>query len=158
GLIDAGGRQLTLGYATFGALRVTRKVYSPLSGGFVRYLEELTNPSSTPITATINVFSNLGSDSSTRIVVAPSATNFTYAVTDQSGICCDPLLAHVFSGASPRLPASAFQFTNNNDDIFYRWDNISIQPGQTVIIMHFGVQRDPSDLAGTRAQADRLAD
>jgi len=90
-------------------------------------------------------------------VVAPSATSFTYAVTDQSGICCDPLLAHVFGGASPRVPVSALQFTNNNDNIFYRWDSLTIQPGQTVILMHFAVQRDPADLTGTKAQAASLS-
>jgi hypothetical protein len=157
GLLDAGGRQVALGYATFGNLQVTRKIFSPAAGGFARYLEILTNPSAAPVTTSIIISSNLGSDNNTRIVVAPSATSFTYAITDQSGICCDPLLAHIFSGAAPRLPIGAFQFLNNNDDIFYRWDNISIQPGQTVIIMHFAVQRDPSDLTGTRAQADALA-
>ena len=100
---------------------------------------------------------NLGSDSNTRIVVPPSNTSFTYAITDQSGFCCDPLLGHVFSGATPRAPISAVQFTNNNDNIFYRWDNITIQPGQTVIFMHFAVQRDLTDLTGTQAQAGSLA-
>jgi hypothetical protein len=90
-------------------------------------------------------------------VVAPSATSFTYAVTDQNGICCEPLLAHVFSGATPPLPVSALQFTNNNNQIFYRWDSITIQPGQTVILMHFAVQRDPADLTGTNAQASNLS-
>ena len=51
----------------------------------------------------------------------------------------------------PALPVSAFQFIDSNDNIFYRWDNM------TVIIMHFAVQRDPSDLAGTTAQANSLS-
>jgi hypothetical protein len=57
----------------------------------------------------------------------------------------------------PAFPVSAFQFINSNDNIFYSWDNITVQPGQTVIIMHFAVQRDPSDLAGARAQANSLS-
>lgn len=157
GTLDVAGRQVTLGSATFGGVQVSRKIFSPSSGGFARYLEVLKNPLAVPVTTSITISGNLGSDNNTRIVVAPSATNFTYAVTDQSGICCDPLLAHVFSGTSPLVPVSALQFINNNDNIFYRWDNISIQPGQTVIIMHFAVQRDPSDLAGTTAQAAGLS-
>jgi hypothetical protein len=48
------------------------------------------------------------------------------------------------------------QFIQTNDEVFYRWDNISIPAGQTVILMHFGVQRPPSDLVGTKAQAAAL--
>ena len=157
GTLDAGGRQIALGAVNLGSVQVTRKMYSPAEGGFMRYLEILKNPGSTAVTTSVKVSGNLGSDSSTRIVVAPSTTSFTYAVTDQSGFCCDPLLAHVFSGTSPRAPVSALQFTNNNDNIFYRWDNITIQPGQTVILMHFAVQRDFSNLTATRAQADSLS-
>ena len=84
-------------------------------------------------------------------------TGFTYAATDQSGICCDPLLAHVFAGTTSTLPTPAVQFVTGNDNIFYRWDNLTIAAGQTVIVMHFAVQHDPADLAGTKAQADSLA-
>jgi hypothetical protein len=158
GVLDTGGREVALGNVTLNSLQVTRKIYSPVSGGFTRYLEVLTNPGATAVTTTVQVSGNLGSDNDTRIVVSPAATGFTYAATDQSGICCDPLLAHVFSGSTPHMAVSALQFINNNDNIFYRWDNVTIQPGQTVIFMHFAVQRDPLDLQGTRAQAGSLSD
>ncbi len=157
GLLEANGRQVALGYVTFDTLQVTRKIYSPDSGGFARYLEVLKNPGTVPVTTSVMISGDLGSDSDTRIVVTPSATGFTYAITDQNGFCCDPLLAHVFSGATPPVPVSALQFATNNDQIFYRWDNITIQPGQTVILMHFAVQHDPSDLTGTKAQAVSLS-
>ena len=157
GALDAGGRQIALGTVTFNNLQVTRKIYSPVGGGFARYLEILKNPGTTSVTTSVTVSGNLGSDNSTRVVVSPAATNLTYAVTDQSGICCDPLLAHVFSGATPPVPVSAVQFNTNNDNIFYSWNNLIIQPGQTVILMHFAVQRDPSDLSGTKAQAASLS-
>jgi hypothetical protein len=158
GLLDTGDRQVALGYAAMSGLQVTRKVYSPLGGGFVRYLEVMTNAGVSPVTTSVIVSGNLGSDQDTRIVVSPSATGFTYAITDQSGICCDPLLGHVFGGTAARFPVSAFQFANTNDNIFYRWDNVTVQPGQTVIFMHFAVQREPSDLAGATAQAGSLSD
>jgi hypothetical protein len=135
---------------------VTRKIYSPASGGFARYLEVLQNPGQTPMVVSLMISGNLGSDNSTRIVVAPSQTNFTYAVTDQSGICCDPLLAHVFSGTTSTLARPVTQFIQTNDNVFYRWDNITIPAGQMVIVMHFAVQRAPSDLTGTKAQAGSL--
>jgi hypothetical protein len=152
---EAAGRQLVLGPVLVHNLQVTRKIYSPAVGGFARYLEEIQNPGAAPVVVSLAITGNLGSDNNTRIVVSPAQTNFTYAVTDQNGICCDPLLAHVFGGASSTLVPTV-QFNQTNDNVFYRWDNISIPAGQTVILMHFAVQRPPSDLVGTKAQATGL--
>ncbi|MGZ4843338.1 MAG: beta strand repeat-containing protein [Candidatus Angelobacter sp.] len=156
GTTDATGRQFILGPVVVHSLQVARKIYSPDAGGFARYLEVLQNPGVTPVVVSLTVGGNLGSDNNTRIVVAPSQTNFTYAVTDQSGICCDPLLAHVFGGTSSTLAVPTVQFIQTNDNVFYRWDNVSIPAGQTVILMHFAVQRPPSDLVGTKSQAASL--
>ena len=153
---DAGGRQLILGPVVVHNLQVTRKIYSPSSGGFARYLEVIQNPGLTPAVVSVTISGNLGSDNNTRIVVAPSQTNFTYAVTDQSGLCCDPLLAHVFSGATSTLGPPVTQFIQTNDIVFYRWNDVTVPPGQTVILMHFAVQRPPSDLTGTKSQASAL--
>ena len=118
-------------------------------------LEEIQNPGPSTVVVSLTISGNLGSDNNTRIVVAPAQTNFTYAITDQTGICCDPLLAHVFAGATSTLVPTA-QFIQTNDEPFYRWDNVSIPAGQTAILMHFAVQRPPSDLTGTKAQAASL--
>ncbi|HEX3153214.1 MAG TPA: carboxypeptidase regulatory-like domain-containing protein [Candidatus Angelobacter sp.] len=152
---EAAGRQLVLGPVLIHNLQVTRKIYSPAVGGFARYLEEIQNPGTTPVVVSVAITGNLGSDNNTRVVVSPAQTNFTYAVTDQNGICCDPLLGHVFAGASSTLVPTV-QFIQTNDNVFYRWDNVSIPAGQTVILMHFAVQRPPSDLVGTKAQATGL--
>jgi hypothetical protein len=155
GTLDNGGRQISLGYATLNNLQVTRKVYSPATGGFARYLDELSNTSADPITTSVMVSGAMTSFFETRVVVAPSQTNSTYAVTDAS-FCCGPLVAHVFSGTSPSVPVTATQFAAFNGNFFYRWDNVTLQPGQTVIFMHFSVQRIDSDLTGTQAQATSL--
>lgn len=156
GLLDPSGQQVTLGAVSMSGLRVSRRIYSPNSGGFIRYLEVLQNPGPAPVITSVTISGNLGSDSDTRFLVMPSQTGFTYAASDQSGFCCDPLLAHVFSGTQPSVPAPATQFIQGNDNIFYRWDNLTVPPGQTVILMHFAVQRDPSDLNGAKAQAVSL--
>jgi len=153
---EVAGRQLVLGPVVIHNLQFARKIYSPDAGGFVRYLDEIQNPGLSPAVVSLTISGNLGSDNNTRIVVTPSQTNFTYAVTDQNGICCDPLLAHVFSGASSTLAVPTVQFIPTNDNVFYRWDNVTIPAGQTVILMHFAVQRPPSDLIGTKAQAASL--
>jgi hypothetical protein len=152
---EAAGRQLVLGPVTVHNLQVSRKIFSPAAGGFARYLEEIQNPGTTPVVVSVTISGNLGSDNSTRVVVSPAQTKFTYAITDQNGICCDPLLAHVFAGATSTLVPTV-QFIQTNDEPFYRWDNVSIPAGQTAILMHFAVQRPPSDLTGTKAQAASL--
>ena len=111
-------------------LQVARKIYSPDAGGFARYLEEIQNPGPSTVVVSVTISGNLGSDNNTRIVVAPSQTNFTYAVTDQHGFCCDPLLAHVFGGTQLQLAVPTVQFIETNDNIFYRWDNITIPAGR----------------------------
>jgi hypothetical protein len=155
GTLDNGGRQISFGFATVNNLQVTRKVFSPATGGFARYLDELSNTGTDPITTSVMVSGNMSSFFSTRIVVAPSQTNSTYAMTDRI-FCCGPLVAHVFSGTSPSVAVTATQFISNNGNIFYRWDNVTLQPGQTVIFMHFTAQRVDSDLTGAQAEATSL--
>jgi hypothetical protein len=161
--LEANGRQIVIGPTAFNGLDVTRKVYSPSTGGFARYLEVLTNSTTTAVTATFEVYSNLGSDGSTRVIVDPSTTGNTYAVTDQNGFCCDPGLGHVFAGTNAAVPVAAVQFINNNDNVFYRY-TLTVEPGQTAILLHFAVQRGSNtsgyaaDTSGADAQAQALRD
>jgi uncharacterized repeat protein (TIGR01451 family) len=55
---EEGGRQLSIRQNELGGLNVTRQVYVPRDGYFVRYLEILSNPTGSPITATIQVSSH----------------------------------------------------------------------------------------------------
>jgi hypothetical protein len=154
GTFEENGREIVLESGLNGLL-VTRKIYSPAEGGFARYLDVITNPGTAAQTIAFEIESNLGSDGRTRIVTPPTETNNTFAVTDQNGECCDPALAHVYSGVNPAVPVGSTQFRNGNDDLFYRW-TVTVQPGQTVIFMHFAVQRGQTDTAGARAQAEAL--
>lgn len=154
GSMKMSGRELIVGPASLGGLTVTRRIFVPSIGKFSRYLEIISNTTAAPITVPVEVRSFLGSGFNTRIVVSPSATNNTYAVTDQGGICCDPVLAHVFSGLTGLQP-NAVQFETGNREIFYRW-NITVPAGQTAIFMHFAIQRDILDAAGAQIQAEAL--
>jgi hypothetical protein len=156
-LTEIDGRQLVLGPVDVTPLSVLRKIFVPAAGGFVRYLEVLSNPTSSAIDATVSVQSNLGSDSSTRVDVAPSDTSHTYAVTDQSGICCDPALGYVFAGLNAPVPVSSVSFDDGDDSPSYTW-NVQVPAGGTVILMHFALQRDPSDPSGAAAAAQALRD
>ena len=154
-LLENGSRQLVFGSRVVSGLDVTRKVFAPATGGYARYLELLHNPGSAEITVPVEISGNLGSDDDTRIVVTPAASNMHYAVTDQSGYCCDPALGHVFASAGAGVAVANVQFSNGNDEIVYRW-NVTIPAGGTVALMHFGIQRSITDTAAVRVQAEAL--
>jgi hypothetical protein len=149
------GRALVLGPEELGVLTVRRKIYVPASGGYARYLEILRNPLSVPVRTTVRVSSNMGSDSSTHIAVAPSATGNTYAVTTENG-GSDPALGHVFAGSAGAPVRPVAVFAENSDSPRYDW-TVTVPAGGTAIVMHFAVQREPTDAAGVQAQAQALA-
>ncbi len=55
---EDGGREIGIRQDGLGGLNVTRKVYVPGDGYFVRYLETISNPSGSPITATLKLTSH----------------------------------------------------------------------------------------------------
>jgi YD repeat-containing protein len=153
GSLAQNSAEIDLGSVGFGgAVQLTRKVFSPSGGRFTRYLDEITNPTNSAASLTVQVNSNLASGGNTRVVVDPTSTNNTYAVTDNNGMCCQPALAHVFGAAGATLPVSSTQFQNANGSVFYRWE-VTIAPGQTVILMHFAVQALDDVGATSEAQA-----
>jgi protocatechuate 3,4-dioxygenase beta subunit len=153
---EDGGREVVISPDVFDGLQMRRKVYVPAEGGFARYLDILTNTTAQAKTVTVGGEGWLGPYTDTHVVVSPSQTSNRYAVTDMSGACCSPSIAHVLGGAGAPVPVAAFQL-----DAFghftYRWD-VTVQPGQTVIVMHFTAQRDAADAAGAGAQAEALVD
>jgi protocatechuate 3,4-dioxygenase beta subunit len=166
---EDGGRELAYPYDTLMGLRLRRKVFVPAEGGFARYLEFIENPTDKPISANVgmeawfgyNSTSTPATDTRFTVLVAPSETGNTYAVTRFNDNCCFPNLAHVFGGPGARLPAADAKVyndsgTNQQSRSEYHW-NVTVPPGQTVILMHFSAQHDPADTAGTRAQAEALA-
>jgi hypothetical protein len=144
----------TLGPEGLGGVQVTRKVFSPSGGGFIRYLEELTNPSSTDLVVTVKVEGFL-SGTATEVFTGPSSTGSTYAIVDNSGQCCAPVLGFVFAGPGASVPVGSTHFANQDTTVSYTW-NVSIPAGQTAILMHFGIQRNITDDAGAVTQAQGL--
>ena len=132
-----------------------RKLFVPSTGGFARYLEILSNSGTIAQTVTVTAAGYLGSETSTRVVVAPSDNENTFAVTDQDGLCCDPTLAHVFAGPGAAVGASAVQFIAGDYYIQYAWE-VTIPAGETRVLMHFAVQRDLPDTSGATTQAQAL--
>jgi hypothetical protein len=156
--LEANNRQFVLGPSGFAGLEVVRKTFVPETGGFARYLEIISNPTASRISTVVQVESFLGARENNRVVVAPSATNNTYAITDDSSSATfRPTLSHVFAGRAASVGVSGTKFVTGEETIFYRW-NVTVPAGQTVILMHFAVQRGNGDTAAARAQAEALVD
>jgi hypothetical protein len=157
-LPEANGNQIVIGSAGIGGANITRKIFSPAAGGFARYLEIVTNPTSTPLTISVGQESFLRSFNDTRLLVNPADTGNTYYVASEAFSCCqNPNVAEVMAGPNAAVPVSTVQFRSSNSDISYQWNTVTIPAGQTVIFMHFALQHDPSDNAGLKAQAVALA-
>ena len=122
-----GGREIDYGPAGVSGLTVTRKVYSPVGGGFTRYLEVLSNSTPQPVPVTPPIQSFLNTQGGITILVAPSDTGNTYAVTG-TGVCCTPLLGAVFAGPNAAVPAGDLQFPNQQGSVSYDW-NMTVPPG-----------------------------
>jgi hypothetical protein len=151
---EQNGRQIVIGPRDVVGVEMTRKVYVPPSGGFARYLDILTNPGGTAVTVPVYLETELASDTSTRILAAPASTGHTYALTDSTE-CCRPVLGHVFAGPGGRVGVTTTHFDAGDYDVFYIY-TVTIGAGETVVLMHFDVQRGRQDEAGARQQAEAL--
>jgi hypothetical protein len=157
--IEQAGRQLTFGPRptpgsyTNGVVQTTRKIFVPQSGGFARYLEILTNPLSTPVTATVEID---GWSYSTPDTLAddPANNGSTFAVTQKTTDSVNPVLGYVFSGPGVSTTAVT-NFVAGQSFNSYAW-TVTVPANQTVILMHFLIQRTNGGLSGAESQAQAL--
>ena len=145
---EAGGREYVLGKETMSGLSVYRKVYFPEDRNWVRYLEILYNPTGSPITVDVIISSNLGSDNYARVVMTSSGDtiadkNDYWAVSDgeyNDHVKSDPSLAFNWDGPGGTKRVDFLKDKDNNGygEYTYSWENVTVNPGQTVVLMHFG--------------------
>lgn len=161
---DLSGQQLVLLPSEVrDGVSVTRKLYVPAAGGFARFLFTFTNPSSVSLTLPVKFLSLLGATSQgivssggdLRVYLPPALTNNTYAITD-STLCCYPAIGHVVAGPSAAAPVSAINMVTGNMNVSYEWNAVTVPAGQSVTLMYFIVQREPTDLTGVKTQAEAL--
>ena len=153
GELRSGAREVAIGPYEMKRLYVTRRIYVPAGGGYARYLDSFVNPTSQPVTVTVVLNSNLGSDNETRVAVAPAATGGRYAVTTDSGY--DPALGHVFASAAAELMGN-HSVTAPSDDVTSSW-TFTVPAGETVSLMHFAIQRTTRAVAEVTQQAEALS-
>ncbi len=168
GAPDVGGRQLTirdLGNSSATqrvisgtSLTMTRKVFVPQSGYFVRYLEVIDNPTAVPVTIDLQVSGSLMGN---RVVTTSSGDAVlsaadSWMVVDHNTVATRPAVGMVLVGAGARVgvgsASSVISIGRVNPTI--QWRNISVPAGGRAIVMHFAAQEPTS--AGAQAAAQRL--
>ncbi|MCA1995102.1 MAG: hypothetical protein LDL41_24095, partial [Coleofasciculus sp. S288] len=150
-------REIVIGSANIDGIELTRKIYVPEDQSWARFLEIVTNTSSSTVNYTVDLYTNLGSDDSTVLVETSSGdtvfdTEDNWLVTDDFDGGGDPTMLHVIAGEDGIRPnAASLSFDNLN----YQY-NLTLAPGETQIVMHFAAQNP--DQATALAKAPQLDD
>lgn len=150
------GRNIIGTTQTLSGLLVKRKLYVPASkdgplGNFGRWYDSLYNPTASPITVSVEYYSNLGSDITQ--ITGTDDGDYIIEVTDQwvatddyldgAG---DPSLAHIvyLTGADEPIDyIELYDVTGYGADrLAWRYDSVVVNPGQTVAFLTFAVQEN----------------
>jgi hypothetical protein len=149
--------------APMSGLIVSRRLHVPATGDFLRYLDVLENPTSSPVTVELVRVQGHFAGLSPRLV-ATSSGDLVPTAADQWVIGNDaaaparPSGAIVFHGdGAPRPPdnVSIDPFFSDGRRPFFEWRNLTVPAGGRVILMHFAVQQ--VDASSAIAAAERLA-
>ena len=163
-------------------LSVERRVLVPGTGYFARYLEVLTNPTADAVTVDVAIesffrpvrkargaflftdfaqlFSTSSGDRAFHVDDVPDRW-VTVGVDLPDGSAVEELLptfAHVFDGDSGGTHVTSGDFDVRTDDGFSKlsvvWESVVVPAGESVVLMHFGVQQTGAE--GALAAATRL--
>jgi len=154
--LTVSGRDIIGTTEILSGLLVTRKLYVPTSkdgalGNFGRWYDSLQNTTTSPITVSVEYFSNLGSDASTVVTGSDNGntsveiTDRWFATDDAWDGSEDPSLAHIMylTGAPEPIDyveLSGGPYGGQGDRLTWRYDNVVIKPGQTIAFVTFAVQ------------------
>ncbi|MDH4240459.1 MAG: S8 family serine peptidase, partial [Phycisphaerae bacterium] len=149
------GRNIIGTSETLSGLKVTRKLYVPASkdgslGNFGRWYDSLYNPTGSPITVHVEYFSNLGSDGDTTVTGTDDGDNIIsltdqWVATDDADGVGDPSLAHIIYLAEAVETIDYIELFGDvygADRLAWRFDSVTVDPGQTVAFLTFAVQED----------------
>ncbi len=158
--LSCSGREVVLPTQAMGTLNVSRRVFVPSNDAFARWLNVFTNTGPSPVTFNMITGNNLGSDAGTTVVTtsdgdATVETTDTWATTFQNwsgSTSGDPRLGHVFQGPGAAVSLAGISFNDGDDNPFWYY-TITLQPGQTGIIMNF-VTGQPTRAAAAAKAAE----
>ncbi|MFO1432626.1 MAG: carboxypeptidase regulatory-like domain-containing protein [Candidatus Competibacteraceae bacterium] len=169
------GRELVVRQNDLAGLNVTRKVYVPQEGYFVRYLEVLTNPGDEPVTVgvrIVNRYSLWGVDNFAVVTSSDGDDQLTvnrdlWATFDdkynvdpfQSGSAM-AASALIWAGTATSLLPDQLDLSIPTSisapaSMTIGWQTVTVPPGKSIALMHFVVLQ--ISRAAAQASAERLA-
>ena len=137
------GRTVVTANGTVAGLMVNREVTVPNTGSedFARTVDTFTNSTGTPITTTVTIVGNLGSDAATRVFATSDgdtvveATDQWIGTDDASDGSGTPAIIHYIYGPQGLQPASVSVI---GDNIVWTY-NVTISTGQTLQLAWFTI-------------------
>lgn len=176
---EDGGRERVFPTVTINGLEVSRKIFVSATGPQgARILNIIRNPGGSPVTTSVQVgdtksgdnYGDLGSDNTTGVRASSSGDTVMdgtdrWAVTsDNPTSNSDLAVAHVFDGPNglddADVAGQAGTDAQPQDNVFWRWDNVTIPAGKTVIYLSYEIQQgvasadSPQEAAAAKARAD----
>lgn len=149
--VHGGGRELRLEAVNFDGVDVSRQIYMPQGGAYVRYLEMLHNTSEHEKTVRLDISGVLGAAERSTVLISPEEGNGHFALTgDQNQ---NMRLGHVFGGGNAPLSGSA-QF-DSGGSFSYQW-SLTLAPGARMAVMHFALQNGAGNIEYLHALAQAL--
>ncbi|HEX3526419.1 MAG TPA: hypothetical protein VH988_05070 [Thermoanaerobaculia bacterium] len=156
-------RQVVFPVQTSGTIQMQRKVFVPDNDAFARWLNYFTNTGGSPVTVTMVIANNLGSDSNT-VITGSSNGNNTAEVADTwvtsfqnwgsptPTTSSDPRLGHVLQGPGAAVPLAGIHFVDGDDNPFWGY-TFTLNPGETKIIMNFAVVQPSKAAAAAKSSS-----
>lgn len=133
GTVNPQSQNMRSGMRTVNGLDVTRTVYSRPDHPWIRYYDEFTNNTAAPITATIDYYSDLGSDDSGTNSLVPGSNGEAMSSFDDS-TTGDSDLGFVWGTG-----ATLIGFTTFSENVEWTYQ-ITVNPGETVAFCTFALQ------------------
>ncbi len=136
-----GGRTVVTPVQTLAGLNVHREITVPNTGSedFARTVDVFENPTDSPITTTVHIVGNLGSDAATTVFTPDGGTtpdvNDQWIGTDDADGTGTPAIIHYIHGPFGLKP-TAVNVTGDNIDWTY---TITVKPGATVRLASFTI-------------------
>ncbi|MDF1734251.1 MAG: VWA domain-containing protein [Minwuia sp.] len=147
---SADGRTLAAANTTQD-IGVERQVFVPSDAAFARYLETFTNQGAVAQTFSVQIVSNLGSDSATQVLVqSPAGQGFgqgdRFVISDDSQAGSgDPFVLHFFGDGTGAVQPQVGSLAA--DTLFYQFD-LTLAPGESTSILHFTSQSQDINVMG----------
>ncbi len=154
------GRELRMEARLYDELRVSRKIFVPDDDAFVRYLEIIENTGGSPRTVVVDLKTDLGTDAATQLVATSSGDQHfsrtdDFIITDDADGAGSQAVVHLFSGPYAELePAGVDTTAPGDDDVAYAFE-VTLDPGERAILMHFAAQSDSRAEAAGQSQSLR---